>query len=128
MLRLNIQPNTVYLGMKFLVKLVIGSLAVIFTSFLLPGVNIDDAFTAVLVAFVISLLNAFVKPILVLLTIPVTVFTFGIFLLVINALMIMLAARIVPGFSVSGFWSALFFSILLSLITSIMEAITKEER
>ncbi|MFM8432095.1 MAG: phage holin family protein [Bacteroidota bacterium] len=114
--------------MKFLVKLVIGSLAVIFASFLLPGVHIDDAYTAVLVAFVISLLNAFIKPVLVILTIPVTIFTFGIFLLVINALVILIAAKIVPGFSVSGFWSALFFSILLSVITSIMEAVTREER
>ncbi|MFM9028387.1 MAG: phage holin family protein [Bacteroidota bacterium] len=55
-------------------------------------------------------------------------FTFGIFLLVINALVILIAAKIVPGFSVSGFWSALFFSILLSVITSIMEAVTREER
>lgn len=114
--------------MKLLVRLVIGSLAVIFTSFLLPGVKIDDAFTAVLVAFVISLLNAFVKPVLVFLTIPVTVFTFGIFLLVINALMIMLAAEIVPGFSVNGFWSAFFFSIIMSLTSSILEALSRDNR
>lgn len=114
--------------MKFLVRLVITSLAVIITSFVMPGVHIKDAFTGVLVATVLSLLNGFVKPILVALTIPVTLFTFGLFLLVINALMIMLASRIVPGFSVDGFWAAFFFSIVLSLTTSLMEALTQEKR
>jgi len=69
----------------------------------LPGVNIDSATTAVLVAFVLSLLNAVIKPLLVLLTIPITIFTLGIFLLVINALIIQLAGWIVPGFEVKGF-------------------------
>ncbi|MFM7218120.1 MAG: phage holin family protein [Bacteroidota bacterium] len=114
--------------MRFLTRLVVSSLAVIFTSFILPGVHIKDALTAVMVAFVLSLLNAVIKPILVVLTIPVTIFSFGLFLLVINALIILLAARIVPGFSVDGFWTALFFSMLLSLITSIMEALSKQER
>lgn len=114
--------------MRFLTRLVVSSLAIIFTSFILPGVHIKDALTAVMVAFVLSLLNAVIKPILVVLTIPVTIFTFGLFLLVINALIILLAARIVPGFSVDGFWTALFFSMLLSLITSIMEALSKQER
>lgn len=114
--------------MRFLTRLVVSSLAVTFASFLLPGVHIDDALTAVIVAFVLSLLNGFIKPVLVLLTIPVTLFSFGLFLLVINALIILLADRIVSGFSVDGFWTALFFSVLLSLITSLLEALSRQEK
>ena len=113
--------------MDFLARLIISTLAVMVTSFLLPGVNIDSATTAVLVAFVLSLLNAVIKPLLVLLTIPITIFTLGIFLLVINALIIQLAGWIVPGFEVKGFWTAFFFSIVLSLITSVVERLAKNK-
>ena len=113
--------------MDFLARLIISTLAVMVTSFLLPGVNIDSAITAVLVAFVLSLLNAVIKPLLVLLTIPITIFTLGIFLLVINALIIQLAGWIVPGFEVKGFWTAFFFSIVLSLITSVVERLAKNK-
>jgi putative membrane protein len=113
--------------MDFLARLIISTLAVMVTSFLLPGVNIDSAITAVLVAFVLSLLNAVIKPLLILLTIPITIFTLGIFLLVINALIIQLAGWIVPGFEVNGFWTAFFFSIVLSLITTVVEGLAKNK-
>lgn len=114
--------------MDFLARLIISTLAVMVTSFLLPGVHIDSALTAILVAFVLSLLNAVIKPLLVLLTIPITLFTFGLFLLVINAMIIQLASWIVPGFVLSGFWSAFFFSIVLSIITAIMDGMAKKPR
>ena len=113
--------------MDFLARLIISTLAVMVTSFLLPGVTIDSAVTAVLVAFVLSLLNAVIKPLLVLLTIPITIFTLGIFLLVINALIIQMAGWIVTGFKVNGFWTAFFFSIVLSLITAVVERLAKNK-
>lgn len=106
--------------MNFFVRLLLSSLAVILASYLLPGVYIESFFAALVVALLLSLLNVTVKPLLIILTIPLTVFTFGLFLLVINALMIMLADSLVPGFGVSGFWWALLFSLILSLINSLL--------
>jgi putative membrane protein len=107
--------------MKFIAQLVVSALAVIVTSMILPGVHVDNALTALIVAAVLAFLNTIVKPVLVILTIPITVFTLGIFLLVINALMILLAAKIVDGFHVDGFWIALLFSLLLSIVSSVFE-------
>ncbi|MDQ3047586.1 MAG: phage holin family protein [Bacteroidota bacterium] len=115
--------------MNFIVQLIISTLAVLISSYLLPGVNIEgnSFLTALIVAAVLAFLNAVVKPIMVILTIPITIFTLGLFLLVINALMIMLAAKLVPGFHVNGFWWALLFSLILSIITSILESIKKRD-
>ncbi|GAB3658442.1 phage holin family protein [Echinicola sediminis] len=104
---------------NILIQLVVAGLAVIITSYLLPGVKVESFWIAIVIAAVISLLNFTIKPILVILTIPITVFTLGLFLLVINALIIMLAAGIVPGFEVNGFWWALFFSLILSIINAV---------
>lgn len=103
-----------------LLRLILNTFAVIITTYLLPGVELKGFFTAVMVAIVIGFLNLFVKPLLVILTIPVTVFTFGFFLLVINALIILMADAIVPGFMVNGFWWALGFSVILTLVNSLL--------
>jgi len=115
--------------MNFIIKLIISTLAVLIASFLLPGVKIEDNsfFTALVVAAVLAFLNGVVKPIMIILTIPVTIFTFGLFLIVINALTIMLADRLVDGFEVKGFWWALLFSFILSITTSILENIKKRD-
>lgn len=113
--------------MNFLTKLIVSSLAVLVTSYLLPGVEVNSIFTAIAVAAVLSLLNAVIKPILIILTIPITVVTLGLFLLVINAAMILLASDLVPGFSVPGFWTALFFSIILSVINSLFHGLAKKD-
>ncbi len=86
----------------------------------LPGVAVVSYGTAVIVAIVLALLNLIVKPVLVLLTLPVTIVTFGLFLLVINAVMILLVDAFITGFSVDGFWVALIFSLLLSIVQSIL--------
>lgn len=109
--------------MNFFSRLLITTLAILVVTYLLPGVKVDNVITAVLVAAVLALLNVVIKPILILLTLPITIVTLGLFLLVINALMIMLAAKIVDGFSITGFWSALFFSIILSIVTGIFNAL-----
>lgn len=115
--------------MKFIIQLVIVTLAVLISSYILPGVGIEgnNFLTALVVAAVLSFLNAVVKPIMIILTIPVTIFTFGFFLLVINALMILIAAKIVDGFHVEGFWYALLFSFILSIVTSILEGVKKRD-
>ena len=114
--------------MKFLTQILISTLAVLITAYILPGVEVknNNFFSALLVALAIAFLNSFVKPVLILFTIPITFFTLGIFLLVINTLIILLADYMVSDFSVDGFWPALWFSIVLSFINSFFERVQKK--
>ncbi|AKP53029.1 phage holin family protein [Cyclobacterium amurskyense] len=105
--------------LSILLQLAVAGFVIIFTAYLLPGITVDDLFTGILIAALLALLNITIKPILVFFTIPITILTLGLFLLVINALMVMLAADIVNGFSVGNFWWALLFSLVLSLVNSI---------
>lgn len=95
-----------------------------------PAVQVNSIWTAVVVAAIIGLLNAFLKPILVLLTIPITLFSFGLFLLVINGIIIAIAVKLVPGFEVRSFGWAIFFSIVLSILNAFLEGLfgLKEQR
>ena len=111
--------------MRLILRILVSSLAVFFAAYILPGVYLDGFPTAVLVAVVLGLLNAFVKPLLIILTIPVTILSFGIFLLVINALIILMVDNVLDGFSVNGFWTALLFSIIVTLVTSFLEALAR---
>lgn len=104
---------------SFLIKILLGGISVLIAEFLLPGVHIDGWMTGFILAAAIILINLTLKPILVLLTLPLTLITFGLFLLVINALMILLADRFIDGFSVDGFWWAILFAIVLSIINSL---------
>jgi len=113
--------------MKFILRLLLSALAVVLLANILPGVHVDTFGIAVIVALVLSLLNFLVKPLLVILTLPVTIVTFGLFLLVVNALIILMASGLVSGFAVDGFWWALLFSLLLSVVQSILFAFLKEE-
>ncbi len=112
--------------MNFIVKLFLNAIAVALTYYILQsGVHLQGFVYAILVAAVLSLLNASVKPVLIFLTIPATVVTLGLFLLAINAFIIQIAAWILdPGFRVDSFWWALLFSILLSIINSIFDRLT----
>jgi putative membrane protein len=112
--------------MKLLIRILVTSILVMILSYFIKGVVVDKLTTALTVAIVLGLLNFFVKPILVIFTLPVTIFTLGLFLLVINALMIMACDHFVNGFEVSSFWTALLFSILLSLSQSIVFKLTGE--
>ena len=113
--------------MNFVVRLIISTLAVLATSYLLTGVYVENFLTAVIVAVVLGCLNAIVKPLLILLSLPVVVLSFGLFLIVINTLMIMLADKLVDGFSVGGFWHALLFGIVMAIVTSILNTIKKRD-
>lgn len=111
--------------MAFVLKLLVSSLAVFFGAYILDGVYIDGFPTAILVALLIGFLNAFLRPILIILTIPITLLTFGLFLLVINAAIILLADYALTGFTVDSFFTAIIFSIIVSVITWLLEAIAK---
>src|SRR5215207_2507143 len=102
--------------MGFIIKVLITAVAVYAAAYLLPGVTISDAKTAIIVALVLALLNTFIKPILVLLTIPITILTMGLFLLVINILIIKWTDSLVGGFTVDGWFSALLFSLIVSVV------------
>jgi putative membrane protein len=106
--------------MKLLYRILITSILVLLLSHFMKGVHVAGFTTALFVAVVLGLLNIFIKPILVLFTLPITFFTLGLFLLVINGLIILLCDAIVGGFEVDTFFTALLFSIILSLSQSIM--------
>lgn len=117
--------------MQLLIRLLITTIAVLITDLLLPGVSLGDMsntnglLTALLVAAVLGLLNTFLKPLLILFTLPATLLTMGLFLLVINAAIVMLAGRIVEGFEVNGWWWALAFSVCLSIVQGFLQALDK---
>jgi putative membrane protein len=113
--------------MKLILRVLLTALAVVILSKVLPHVEVDSYLTAIIVAIVLGLLNFLVKPILVILTLPVTIITFGLFLLIINAVIILLADYFITGFLVDGIWWALLFSLLLSLFQSILFSVLKEE-
>ncbi len=113
--------------LKFLSKVLITSVAVLIASYILSGVSIDSTSTAIMVAIVLGLLNSFVKPILIILTIPITILTLGLFLLVINVLIIKWASDLVPGFHVSGWFSALLFSMIVSFVSSLIEGLINNQ-
>lgn len=102
--------------MTILARWLLSALAIAVTAYILKGVQVQNFYAALAAAFLLGIINITIKPLLVLLTLPITLLTLGLFTFVINALMIMLAAEIVPGFSVDNFWWALVFSLVLSLI------------
>jgi putative membrane protein len=97
---------------------IVSTVAIIIAAYLIPGVTVTLV-GALVLAVVLAVINLFIKPVLRLLTLPLTILTLGIFSLVLNALLVMLAAAIVPGVAISGFWAAFFFAILISLINAV---------
>lgn len=102
--------------MSLVINWVISGLAVMITAYMLPGVHLSGIKAALLTAVVLGLINAVIKPVLKLLTLPLTIMTLGLFSLALNALLIMLTAKLVPGFQVQGFLWALAFSLVLALV------------
>jgi putative membrane protein len=115
--------------MKFIIRILISTLAVLLTCYILPDrmVKVEGFLTALIVAAALAFFNNVIKPILIVLTIPITFLTLGLFLLAINAGMVLLADKFIDGFTVGGFWSALLFSLLLSIITGVFEGIRKRD-
>jgi putative membrane protein len=109
---------------KFITRLLITTVAALLASYVVSGVHINSIGTAFILSLVLAFLNNIIKPILIFLTLPITVITLGLFLIVINILIIKWAADLVPGFRVDGWWPALLFSLLVSIVTSLIEALT----
>jgi putative membrane protein len=114
--------------MNWIIRFLLNGLAVLLTAYLLPHVDVEDYGTALIVALILSIANVIVKPILILLTIPITILTLGLFLLVINAFIILMVDALVDGFYVDGFWWALLFSLILSVFNSLFEDLTKDKK
>jgi len=114
--------------MNLLFRILLTAIVVLVLANFLPGIQVDTFTTAIIVAAVLAFLNAILKPILIILTLPITIVTFGLFLLVINAGIILLADRFISGFNVNSFWTALLFSILLSIAQSFLNSSLKEEK
>ncbi len=114
--------------MKSIFKIILTTIAVLVVAKILPGVHVDGFTTSLIVAIVLALLRFIVKPILIVLTLPITLITFGLFLLVINAILILMADYFIGGFEVKGIWIAILFSILLSIFQSILFQFLKEDK
>ena len=113
--------------MKSILKILLTTVAVLLIAKILPGVYVADFTSSLWVALLLALLRLIVKPILVILTLPITILTLGLFLLVINALLILCVDYFISGFSVSSIWTAILFSILLSIFQSILFQFLKED-
>lgn len=102
--------------MQILLNWLLAALAIIVTSYILPGVKLEGFMPAFILAVVLGLLNSFLKPLIIILTLPINILTLGLFTLVINASLVLLAAKIVPGFDIQNFWWAILFSLVLFIV------------
>jgi|SRR5512134_2257456 putative membrane protein len=114
--------------MRLILVWILSAIALLVVAYLYPGVQVQDWKAAAIAALVLGLVNTLVKPILVILTLPVTILTLGLFLLVINALCFWFVANLVPGFHVTGFWAAMLGAILYSLITWALAQMLPEKK
>ena len=102
---------------SMILKWLVFALIIMFVGWIIPGFDVQNIWAALIAVVVIALINAFIKPFILLLTLPINILTLGIFTLVINALLFMFAAYLVPGIDVDGFWSALLASLLISIFS-----------
>lgn len=106
--------------MNILINWLVSSVVILVLAFILPGVSVEGLMPALGAALVLGIINALIKPILIILTLPINILTLGLFTLVINAFLVMLAAAVVPGFAIASFWWALLFGVALSLVSAII--------
>ncbi len=114
--------------MNLLIRLLLSALAVFVLAHILNGVSVNGYVGALIVAVVLAILNVLVKPVLIILTLPVTILTLGLFLFVVNALIILFAGKLIDGFRVDGIWTAILFSILLSILESLLHSFLKKDK
>ena len=100
-------------------------LAIMISSYLIPGVTVAGFWTALWLALLLGVLNVILKPLLILITLPINILTLGLFTFVINALLVLLASSVIKGFEVSGFWTAMLFSVVLSVVSYILNKLVK---
>jgi putative membrane protein len=109
--------------MRFLLRLLLNGVAVFLAAQLIPGIGVASPSAALVAGIVLGLVNAVIRPVLILLTLPATVLTLGLFIFVVNAICLALAAWFVPGFTISGFWAALFGALVISVISWLLSVI-----
>jgi len=109
--------------MPIIIRWLVMVLAIMISSYLIPGVAIAGFWAALWLALFLGIINVLIKPVLILITLPINILTLGLFTFVINALLILLAASVINGFSVSGFWAAMLFSIVLSIVSYILNSL-----
>jgi putative membrane protein len=114
--------------MRFLLRLLLNGVAVLFAAWLIPGLRVDTPATAIIAGIALGLVNAIVRPLLLLLTLPLTLLTLGLFIFVVNAVCLALVAWLVPGFSISGFGAALLGAIVISLVSWLLSAILVDKK
>ena|SRR5215469_17260012 len=114
--------------MRFIIRILFIAVVSYGLAHILRGIHIDSFWTAIVFAVILAILNIFVKPLIILLTLPVTILTLGLFLFVINAIVVLLASRFVNGISIASFGWALLFSLLLSVVTSILDREIQKDR
>ena len=110
-----------------LLKMILTTLAILLVTNVYSGIQVDSVTTAVIAAVVLALINTIVRPVIVLLTLPISMLTLGLFLLVINAAMLYLAAWLVNGFDVGGFWDALIASFIISVVVALLNGLIKSK-
>jgi len=113
--------------MRFLVRWIVNAAAVFLAANLVPGISVSGFAVAVLAGLILGFVNAIIKPILFVLTLPITVVTLGLFIFVVNAICLALVAWLVPGLSISGFWAAFFGAIVISLVSWLLHAIVDDK-
>lgn len=106
--------------MNILINLLISALAVAIAAYITPGASVDGYLTAIVVAVVLAIVNSTIGPLLKILTLPLNILTLGLVSLIINVLMVLLVAKIVPGFGLDGFWTALVFAVILALVNMVL--------
>jgi len=107
--------------MKLLVRLLINAVAVLICAYFIPGVTVDGFVSALWVAVALAILNTFLKPILMLISFPINLITFGLFTIVVNTIIILLADYLVPGLTIETFWLAVLFGIVLTIVSGILD-------
>ena len=111
--------------MNMILRLILTTLAILLVTKVYSGIEVDSITTAVIAAVVLGLINTIVRPVIVFLTLPLTMLTLGLFLLIINALMLYLAAWLVNGFNVGGFWDALIASFIISVVVALLSGMVR---
>jgi putative membrane protein len=112
---------------RFLIRLVVNGVAVLVAAYLIPGLQVADAASGFIAGIVLGLVNAIVRPLLIVLTLPFTLLTLGLFIFVVNAICLGLVAWLVPGFSISGFGSAFLGAIVITLVSWVLNGILVEK-
>ena len=114
--------------MKLLIKWLIATIAILITGYIIPGIIVTSFWTALGLAVFLAIVNLILKPILIILTLPINILTLGLFTLVINAMLVLLSAWVISGFQVSGFWTAMLFSVVLSIVSYLLNKLFGVEK